>query len=185
MIHAPNKLFRINVVGFLIIASFILLLNSFVSGEPIFTVALNAGGINGLIFSGIGAVLCYMSFFYDRFSIWRALTFGPVINIFLVFILIGTVGEQYPIVVELVSIVILFMFFATLGTINAYFGKYMSLFSVCVFVWAVVHNQYADPFIWVNVLDLMEIKHPIAQWGIILTSAILGADGAIKPLLGK
>lgn len=56
MIHAPNKLFRINVVGFLIIASFILLLNSFVSGEPIFTVALNAGGINGLIFSGIGAV---------------------------------------------------------------------------------------------------------------------------------
>lgn len=85
MIHAPNKLFRINVVGFLIIASFILLLNSFVSGEPIFTVALNAGGINGLIFSGIGAVLCYMSFFYDRFSIWRALIFGPVINIFLAF----------------------------------------------------------------------------------------------------
>ena len=104
-------------------------------------------------------------------------------GIFLLFLAMGIIyAEQSPdkFSVAVFHSLVFIMLFATLGSINAYLGRYISLFNVFVFILAIISGSFNDPFIWVSILDLLSINNVYAQWAIVVTSAILGLSKDIK-----
>ena len=102
---------------------------------------------------------------------------------FILFLAMGIIyAEQSPdkFFVTVFHSLVFIMLFATLGSINAYLGRYISLFNVFVFILAIISGSFNDPFIWVNILDLLSINNVYAQWAIVFTSAILGLSKDIK-----
>lgn len=183
VINTENRHFRINVIGFLCVGALLLGFMLATHQANAVSLTLQTGGVIALFASSYGAVICFYAFKYNRLVFVRAVILGTLLFITMLFIGIATIGEAYPLVAELLGCLFFLMYFATLGTINAYFGIYISLFNVVVFVMSLATGNFNEPFIWVNVLDLMEIKHPAMQWGLIIISALLGAKEQIQKTL--
>jgi len=180
ILNTQNRHFRVNVIGFLIVGFLLLVSFTLTSNHGVLFITLEVGGVVALLFSTYGAIVCYYGFFYNYLALIRAFIYGSLLFFVLFIIGIANVGIHYPLIGEILSCFLFLMYFATLGTINAFFGKYISLFSVVVFLIALYKGEFNEPFIWVNILDLMEIKNPAIQWFIIIVSALLGAKETIK-----
>lgn len=71
---------------------------------------------------------------------------------------------------------LLVFYFITIGALHWYFGFYIALFNIAIFVLAITGNtgDEINPIVWVNILSLAGINNTYLQWSIVLASATLG-----------
>ncbi|CAM4187678.1 hypothetical protein [Pseudoalteromonas byunsanensis] len=182
ILNATNRDFRINVLGFMIVAVVALFVQLTIGDGDVSFYALQTGGPLVYFYISAGVTVTYYSFRYGLIPIIRTAIFG-FSGTFILFLVMGVIyAEQSPdrFSVNIFHSLIFIMLFAILGTINGYLGRYISLFNVAVFLVAIVSGSFSEPFIWVSILDLLSINNVYAQWAIVVTSAILGLSKDIN-----
>ena len=70
----------------------------------------------------------------------------------------------------------LVLYFITIGALHWYFGFYIALFNIAIFILTIMGNtgDEVNPVVWVNILSLAGINNTYLQWGMVLASTSLG-----------
>lgn len=135
-------------------------------------------GVQGVYIAIFGGSVSYCFFKYGEMRFYRALGLSFLIFVVWFFSLFFIGGQLEGADRNIFALgwigAITVLYFMLIGSINAWFGRWIAFINLIILSEALVGGGSSGPIFWVSVLGAVGVEHPIAQWLIVLMSALLG-----------